>query len=170
MNHSWNNKNFTNANRGLYLETLINQTIDYYIQNGIAYFEKRNLPTNIVKHYSDNKFVCSIKSKTTFDYFGYYNYCYYEIEAKQTDKDFFDLNLIKKHQLEHYHTLAKFNIKSYLIIYFDYYDSFLLIDFKKLHFITEGFKKKKIDYNLLKKNSQSLEISFPGIIDFVKLI
>lgn len=84
-------------NRGMLLENLIERTSIYSEENNF-YIEKRNLPIKIIK--KDNK---CIKGKiiglATIDYFGFKDGKYFEIEAKQTEEDFFKKSNIRKEQI-----------------------------------------------------------------------
>ncbi|CAL59249.1 Pseudogene of RecU (N terminal part) [Mycoplasmopsis agalactiae PG2] len=74
-------------NRGMLLETIINQTIDYYTYNHIAFIEKKGLPikfSNITN--SENKLLLSnafVYKKSTVDYIGCYKGRFLAFESQE---------------------------------------------------------------------------------------
>lgn len=74
-------------NRGMFLETLINYTIEYYKSNKIALFYKR--PVNIIPVLTKGNQIEKgyFKEKSNCDYYGMHKGNYIEFEAKETTKD-----------------------------------------------------------------------------------
>ncbi|MDE5553456.1 MAG: Holliday junction resolvase RecU, partial [Malacoplasma sp.] len=66
------NQKYFYANRGMYLEELINKTIEYYSSNEIAFFEKRFLPIKILNKLDDNFIRGKLLKKSYVDYCGVY--------------------------------------------------------------------------------------------------
>ena len=55
-----------NKNKGMYIEELINRTIDYYWYNdNNIYIEKRFVPIKIIKKINDTTFIGKLLSKST---------------------------------------------------------------------------------------------------------
>ena len=96
------------SNKGMFLEELINRTINYYESKNIAYFEKRNIPFKILKMISEKTFVGLLFSKSTVDYTGVYKNTHCEFEAKQTELEAFSFNNIQQHQYLHLEKLSKY--------------------------------------------------------------
>ncbi len=88
------------SNRGMYSESLINRAINYHNSHNHWHLEKRNVPTKIIKVIQNDLVICKLLAKSTVDYCGYYHTKHIEFEAKQTINDYFDLNLIKSHQID----------------------------------------------------------------------
>ena len=155
-----------NANRGMYIEQLVERTIDFYNCKNICHIEKRHIPLKIIKKINETTAVAKILTKSFVDYFGTINGKYVEFECKQTVNEYFDLNLIKSHQWEYLNTIGNYqNSLSFIIICFEKIDSIILIDTKTLKECHKQNKNKKIPYNLLIKYGIKLEIIYPGIID-----
>ena len=75
-----------NKNKGMYIEELINRTIDYYWYNkDNIYFEKRFVPFKILKIMNNNVFLGKLLSKSTVDYTGVFKHRHLEFEVKQTE-------------------------------------------------------------------------------------
>ena len=76
------------ANRGMDLESAINQTNSYYIQKNIALIYKRPTPINVVKvDYSKGSPKIThayFEKQSTTDYNGVYKGKYIDFEAKNT--------------------------------------------------------------------------------------
>ncbi|MBD5445928.1 MAG: Holliday junction resolvase RecU [Mycoplasma sp.] len=112
------NQKYFYANRGMYLEELINKTIEYYSSNEIAFFEKRFLPIKILNKLDDNFIRGKLLKKSYVDYCGVYKGKYISFEAKQTNNDFFLLSQIKEHQIKHIIKINSFGGISFVIVHF----------------------------------------------------
>lgn len=156
------------SNKGMYLETLINRTINFLNNNHLAYFEKRNIPTKIIKNIRDDLVVCKLLAKSTVDYCGVYQNKHLEFEAKQTMYEYFDLDQLKKHQLSF---LIKMNNYQkcfcFLLIYFEISDQTILIPIDKFVAIAKTNKTKHIPKDLIEKHGYTLSVVFPGILNLV---
>ena len=151
-----------NKNKGMYIEELINRTIDYYWYNkDNIYFEKRFVPFKILKIMNNNVFLGKLLSKSTVDYTGVFKHRHLEFEVKQTEKDFFDFSLIKKHQWMFMNRMNKMGIYCFLIIYFSLNDIILLVPFYAI---------KKIPFLQLQKDSYQMEVIYPGIINLAEIL
>lgn len=167
MNFSSNYKN-----RGMLLETLINNTINYYKQNKIAFFQKNNL--NIKFKKTDNKtennlirsYESFIKSKSTVDYCGIYKGRYITFEAKSTEEKNFPFSNIKSHQHEHLKMIHSFGGLAFYIIFFKLYQKVYIINVNDINYEN----KKSMSFDEVSQNGKEIEIIFPGIIDFLSLI
>lgn len=158
-----------NANKGMYVEQLMNRTIQYYQINNIAHLEKRQIPIKILKHINREIVIAKLIDKAKVDYFLYINKKYVEIECKQTKKDYFDLTLIRKHQEKYLNEIKKIGGIGLLIVYFELFDQTIGIFYEELKKLIQKNKQKKIKYSLLKKYGTLIELIFPGILNLKKL-
>lgn len=158
-----------NANKGMYIEQLMNRTIQYYQINNIAHLEKRQIPIKIIKHINREIILAKLIDKAKVDYFLYINKKYVEIECKQTQKKYFDLSLIKRHQAKYLKEIKEIGGISLLIIHFELVNQTIGIYYEKLIRLVQKIKVKKINYSLLKKHGTKIEIIFPGILNLKKL-
>ncbi len=156
------------SNKGMYLEELINRTINYLSLNHLAFIEKRNVPFCIVKKINDALFVGKLKSKSFVDYTGNYNGYHLEFEAKQTNKDYFDLHNLKDHQWDFLNKFLKVkNSLAFVVVYFDKNNETYLVPIKT---INEQIKNKKcfrFHYHDLKEKSIPLDVIYPGILNLI---
>ena len=158
-----------NSNLGMYIEQLVNRTILYYEKNNIGFLEKRQIPIKIIKHVNFNNILGKLIAKAKVDYFGFINKKYVEIECKQTSFDYFDLNLIKYHQINYLKKVYEMGCLSYLLIYFEKFDEILAIDYQNLIKCKKLQKTNLINYDAIKKNGKIIKIIYPGILDLIKL-
>ncbi len=159
------------SNKGMFLEELINRTINYYESKNIAYFEKRNIPFKILKMINEKTFVGLLFSKSTVDYTGVYKNTHCEFEAKQTELETFNFNNIQQHQYLYLEKLSKYwNTLCFLIIYMVKYEKFYLIKFSEIIQYIKSNKTHKISIDKLKKYGYELEIIYPGILNLIEIL
>ena len=135
-----------NKNKGMYLETIMNNSINYYEQNKVALFRKQSIPIKI-KEVDGKKVFGYLENKADSDYYGIYKGIFIAIEAKQTEFSYFDLHLIKKHQLNFLKNVISYGGKSFLVIYFFKTEKFYFLDFQEIHKWILQNKKKRIPEN-----------------------
>src|SRR5699024_251304 len=82
-----------------------------------------------------------IQSNHFCDYIGILSKHYIEFDAKETEKDYFDLANIKKHQDEKLRIIDNLGGIAFIIVYFHKYDQFFLFQPFKYTFQT-----KKVSY------------------------
>lgn len=149
-------------NQGMYAEEIINRTCDFLIHNDEELsIEKRNIPIKIIQKINQNTVMAKLLSKSTVDYFGFFNTTYFEFEVKQTSNTYFDINLLKEHQIDTLKKDIKRNIQSFVLIFFDKYEKFFILNSEDLF----SSKSKKINFNFFEKNCDEIEIIYPGILD-----
>ncbi|MCT4469832.1 Holliday junction resolvase RecU [Mycoplasma sp. HS2188] len=153
-----------NKNRGMLLEKIINQTISYYEKNGLALIEKKTLPIKFHKMNS-NKEVSGafIFKKSTVDYIGCFNGTFIAFEAKSTNENRLPSSNISTHQIEYLSKINSLGGISFFIVLFSLWDEFYLID--AMYLIKHW--KKSWSYEEIKNAGYSIELTYPGIIDFL---
>ena len=160
-----------NNNKGMYIESLINRTINYLNTHDIAYIEKRNVPFKLCKKISEQMFLGKLYSKSTVDYTGVYKNYHLEFEAKQTIAGSFDLHLIKTHQFNFLKNMyEKHQSLCFLVIHFYDIDETYLLPIEKLINYCSQYKKKTIHYDAIVNMSIKLEITFPGILNLTNCL
>ncbi|MGX9339344.1 Holliday junction resolvase RecU [Mycoplasma sp. 332] len=159
-------------NRGMLLETIINQTREFYFKNSICIIHKKNLDITFKSvQLHDKKLKLDnaiISSKSSVDYYGIYKGRFLAFEAKSTESDVLPFNNIKQHQIEYLDLIKKHNGIAFWIIYFKPKNLFLLIEH---HILQEKFKTKKaLHYEEALCWGKKLSLSFPGILNIVENI
>jgi recombination protein U len=114
------------ANRGMYVEEIINRTISY-LQNQNCIIEKRNIPIKIIKKVNGNKVLGILLDKSTVDYCGFVNNQHIEFEAKQTNQANFNVKLLQPHQYEFLLKAKSIGAVAFVIVHFTMYDEFYLL-------------------------------------------
>lgn len=151
-------------NKGKYIETLIEKTIDYYNFKKIGIFEKRYLPIDIYQ-VNGNNVAGRLVKKSYVDYHGLYQGKYIDFETKQTMNDYFLFSIIKKHQLDHIINVTKHGGIAFLIIHFFKLNKYYFVDAKTIEKMM--LKKGKICLDFFEKNCEKILVVFPGILDFI---
>lgn len=112
------------ANRGMSLESDLNDTNEYYLNNNIAVIYKKPTPITInkVDYKSRRDAVITeahFKIPSTTDYNGIYKGKYIDFEAKETrSTTSFPLSNIHKHQIEHLKRIHNMGGIGFLIVKF----------------------------------------------------
>ena len=160
-------------NRGMLLETILNQSNFYYLKNNICLVHKKNLDikfksvsksNNKENLVSDGKII----SKSTVDYYGLWNGKFLAFEAKSTEDKTFSLNNIKSHQIEYLDLVTKFDGIAFYIFYFKIQNEFILIMHKD--FIKKIKNKKSLQYEEALEIGHKLVRIYPGILDYISVL
>lgn len=157
-------------NRGMLLEKIINKTISFYIKNDIALFHKKVIPIRFKSIKNNNKrlFVenAIIMNKSTTDYYGIYKGIFVSFEVKSTDLKYLPIHNIKEHQHNYLRKIEKLGGVSFYIIGFKEEDKYFLV----LPKIIEEIHNSQIKINFLEKKGYSIELEYPGILDFLPIL
>jgi recombination protein U len=133
-------KKINYANRGIFLEKIINLSLQYWLQENKIIAFKQPTPIGIFKK---NFF---FKNKTNVDYHGMYKSRYFCFEAKMTRLLYFPLNNFSKHQLNYLKLIFKNQGISFVIIFFVKKKSYFAVNFEKIY-QTINQNKKKLNYD-----------------------
>lgn len=154
------------------METIINQTKEYYLKNNICLIHKKNLDVTFRSvDLNDKKLKLNearIKTKSSVDYYGVYQGKFLAFEAKSTEEDFLPINNIKNHQIEYLNIVEKYKGISFWIIFFKNPGNFIFIKHKDFVQILKN--KKAIHYKDALTIGKKLILSFPGILNIVENI
>ena len=168
-----NTKNINYANRGMFLEELINETNKYYLDRDIAIIYKKPTPIGIAKS-NFNEFGRTIekayfKEQSTLDYNGVYKGKYIEFDAKQTNnKTSFPLSNVHPHQINHIKRIIDHDGIVFLIIKMN---SFYYLLFGKdfIDFINNN-ERKSIPYEYIDTKGYKIKESYNPSLDYLKII
>lgn len=150
------------ANRGMFLETIINYTIEIINNKKQALIFKQNPPIL----YQNNKIFKEKKSNV--DYRGVYHGKYLCFETKSTKSLTLPWNNFKKHQLEYLENAFYLNAISFVIIYFSEHDAFFLVFWEKLKFLK--VQKKHWHIKKIEQNWYKSEIIYQFYLNFLKFL
>ncbi|WP_434341946.1 Holliday junction resolvase RecU [Mycoplasma putrefaciens] len=154
-------------NKGQYLETILNITNQKYINEQICVVTK--IPTNINLINISNKTITNATFKDNFncDYIGVYKSIYFEFDAKETSKDNFNFNAIRKNQQLKLDLVENQKGLAFIILYFSSYDDFYLLTYKQIKDYIQNYKKT-IPRDWILKNGIELFLTSSLKLDYVK--
>ena len=169
------NKIIDYANRGMNLESDLNLTNTYYLENNIAVIYKKPTPIKIVKVSFDNKKNSTIKEAyfkrpSTTDYNGLYKGKYIDFEAKEVRGKSFPLSNINVHQIEHIKKVLAHGGICFLIVRFTLLNRTYLFKGEDLiEFINDG-KRKSIPLALFDEKGYLIKEAFMPRLNYIDII
>ena len=163
------------GSRGMFLETLLNQTNDYYRLRKIAVIHKKPTPIQVVKVDYPKRSAAVIKEAyyrhaSTTDYNGVYRGCYIDFEAKETkNKTSFPFINIHEHQLQHMEECIFQGGIVFVIFYFSSLNEYYLLESQYLiSFIKDNKKSIPLDY--IKKYGEPIPLTVQSILDYIPVV
>lgn len=163
------------VNRGMNLESDINNTNDYYLSNNIAVIHKKPTPIKLVEvdYPSRNEAVIKkayFETPSTTDYNGIYKGKYIDFEAKETKADNFPLRNIHNHQIEHLNSITKMGGIGFIIVKFTRLNEIYLLEANKLLNFINTEKRKSIPLQYFKEEGYLLKLNYCPRLDYLKVI
>lgn len=161
------------SNRGMTLESLINESNEYYINEDIALIYKKPTPIGISKAvYTEHGRIIKngyFKSPSTLDYNGIFKGKYIEFEAKETQsKTSFPLANFHEHQLKYIKRVLHHGGICFIIIQINQ-QIFLLKGEDLMHFLNEQ-KRKSIPYSFLMEFGYNIKEKYNPSLDYLKIV
>lgn len=151
------------SQRGMSLESDINDSNKYYRECDIALIYKKPTPVQVVRvdYPARNKakiVEAYYKTPSTTDYNGIYKGCYIDFEAKETkNKTCFPKFMIHEHQLVHLEKVKLHGGIGFFIIRFTHYGQTFLIDAPLLIEKHRQTTKSAIPYSWFLENGQLIK-------------
>lgn len=167
-------KNKSYANRGMFLEHIINDTNTYYLSKDKAVIYKKPTPIKVLNvKYRTAKTTLIDKAvfseTSTLDYNGIYKGKYIEFDAKEChNKTSFPIENIKPHQIKHIRNVLKQKGIVFLIIFMN--NEFYLLPGDKLINFIDNNDRKSIKYETLKELSISIKESFTPRLKYLDAV
>lgn len=168
-------KTFPNlANRGISLESDINNSNEYYKEKGLALITKRPTPINIVKvDYSHGARITDayFEKQSTTDYNGVYRSRYLDFEAKSTKKSTsFPLHNITPHQISHLHDVMTHGGIAFFIISFENRNEVYLLDAGYIINFLKDKTRKSIPYEDIKQQGVLIVQGFYPRLNYLEAV
>lgn len=172
-------KNINAANRGMDLETMINESNTYYLNHDKAVIYKKPTPVQIVKvdYPARSKAVITeayYKTPSTTDYNGIYKGYYIDFEAKENhNKTLFPLSNIHPHQISHLEAITKHKGIGFIIIAWNKFNEYYLVPFKVIKEYWDNSLKdgrKSIPYAELKEKAFLIKEGYLPRLDYLKAV
>ena len=169
-------KSLSHKNRGMTLESELNDSNEYYREADIAIIYKKPTPIKVVKVDYPSRDKAMIKEAfftvpSTTDYNGIYKGKYIDFEAKETkSKTSFALDNIHPHQIKHLKRIEEHKGIAFLIIRFTTLnETYLLMANDFLKYI-ESTDRKSIPLNYFKEKAYLIKDGLRPRIDYLKVI
>lgn len=167
-------KNIGYANRGMFLEHIINDANTYYLSKDIAVIYKKPTPIKVLNvAYRSSKTTLIDKAvfseTSTLDYNGVYKGKYIEFDAKECkNSTSFPLSNIKPHQIEHIKNIMRHNGIVFLIIFMN--NKFYLLKGDSLISFINNNDRKSIPYDYIEEKGYIIKEGYMPRIDYIKAI
>lgn len=163
----------THGNRGMALETLINESNEYYLEINRALIYKKPTPIGISEAiYTNRGRVIKngfFKAPSTLDYNGIYRGKYIEFEAKETqNKTSFPLQNFHEHQLKYIPKVLEHGGICFVIMKI-IQEIYLLKGEDLVEFLNTE-KRKSIPYSYIKEHGYKLIEKYNPAIDYLTAV
>lgn len=173
-------KNKNMANLGMTLESDIDITNKYYLNNNIAVIHKKPTPVQVVNvsYPARNKAKITeayYKTPSTTDYNGIYLSRYIDFDVKETNSlTSIPLKNIHEHQIEHLKMVDEHKGIAFLIVHFKKHDEYFLLPFKVLYEYWKNQNKKdgrkSIPYQSFKDKAYLIPFGYIPRLDYLKVV
>jgi len=172
-------KNISYSNRGMTLESDLNETNVYYLEQGIAVIHKKPTPVQIVQVDYQSRSTAVIreayfKQPSTTDYNGVYCGRYIDFEAKETQKTTsFPLQNFHAHQIEHMKRIIDQNGICFVILRFAKSEEIFLLECQYLfafwdRMVSGG--RKSIKKEEIEEVGHKILLGIQPRIDYISII
>ncbi len=157
--------------RGMSLESDINDTNKYYLDNDIAVIYKKPTPTKVIKLDGNRIKDGFYEIPSTTDYNGIYKGKYIDFEAKETkSKTSFSLNNIHDHQIKHLERIINHGGISFIIIRFtSLNETYLLMTKDFIDYIYNN-ERKSIPYDYIKEKGYLIKEKLSPRLDYLEIL
>ncbi len=175
INHD-NKKEISYSNRGMTLESEINESNEYYRTIEKAYIYKKPTPIKITKVDYPSRDKAIIKeafftTPSTTDYNGLYKGKYIDFEAKETkSKTAFALTNIHSHQIKHLENINNNGGIAFLIVRFTTINKTYLLMANDFLYFLKKTNRKSIPLDYFEEKGYLIKDSYRPIIDYLKII
>lgn len=166
----------TYRNRGMSLESDLNESNEYYREIDKAYIYKKPTPIKIVKVDYPSRDKAVIKEAyytipSTTDYNGIYKGKYIDFEAKETNNEsYFPLENIHKHQMNHLRNIIENGGIGFLIIRFTSYNKTFLLYAKDFFNYIDNTTRKSVPYEYFLEKGHEIKEKYAPRLDYLEII
>lgn len=167
--------NINYGNRGMDLESEINDSNNYYKEIDKAIIYKKPTPIKIaeVEYKNKSKIIkkAFFENPSTTDYNGIYNGRYIDFEAKETNnKTSFPLSNIHIHQIDHIKKILKHNGICFLIVRFKKTNETYLLLGKDLEKFLKENERSSIPKTYFDKVAFKIKDKYIPKVDYLEII
>jgi recombination protein U len=178
-NYKPKEKNWAYGKRGMTFEEDINETNQYYLDQGIAVIHKKPTPIQIVNVDYPKRSAAVIKEAyfkqaSTTDYNGVYKGRYIDFEAKETkQQSSFPLRNFHEHQIVHMREVMNQKGICFVLLRFSMTEEVFYLETKQLLIFWDRMNnggRKSITKEEIINSSLSIPLGFQPRIDYIKII
>ncbi|HVI21439.1 MAG TPA: Holliday junction resolvase RecU [Bacillus sp. (in: firmicutes)] len=178
-NYKPKEKNWAYGKRGMTFEEDINETNQYYLDQGIAVIHKKPTPIQIVNVDYPKRSAAVIKEAyfkqaSTTDYNGVYKGRYIDFEAKETkQQSSFPLRNFHEHQIVHMREVMNQKGICFVLLRFSLTEEVFYLETKKLLIFWDRMNnggRKSITKEEIINNGLCIPLGFQPRIDYIKII
>ena len=172
-------KNWIYGRRGMTFEEDINESNQYYLDQGIAVIHKKPTPIQIVNVDYPKRSAAVIKEAyfkqaSTTDYNGVYKGKYIDFEAKETKlQTSFPLKNFHEHQIVHMREVMNQKGICFVLLRFSLTEEVFYLETKQLLFFWDRMKnggRKSITKEEIINKGLCIPLGFHPRIDYIKII
>lgn len=169
-------KSLSYKNRGMTLESELNDSNEYYREIDKAIIYKKPTPIKITKVDYPSRDKTTIKEAfftvpSTTDYNGIYKGYYIDYEAKETkSKTSFSLDNIHAHQIKHLESIYRHNGISFLIVRFTSLNKTYLLETKDFLDYINNSNRKSIPINYFEEKGYEIKDGYRPRLDYLKIV
>ena len=178
-NYKPKEKNWAYGKRGMTFEEDINETNQYYLDQGIAVIHKKPTPIQIVNVDYPKRSAAVIKEAyfkqaSTTDYNGVYKGRYIDFEAKETkQQSSFPLRNFHEHQIVHMREVMNQKGICFVLLRFSLTEEVFYLETKQLLIFWDRMNnggRKSITKEEIINNGLCIPLGFQPRIDYIKII
>lgn len=158
------------ANRGMTLESEINDSNRYYLENDIAVVYKKPTPIKVVKQVNERIINAYFEKPSTTDYNGLYKGKYIDFEAKETKGVSFPLKNIHPHQIRHLENIERHGGICFLIVRFVNVNETYLLFEKDFDYFVKNNTRKSIPIDYFKEKGYLIKDKLRPMVDYIEII
>lgn len=158
------------ANRGMILESEINDSNRYYLENDIAVVYKKPTPIKVVKQVNEKIINAYFEKPSTTDYNGLYKGKYIDFEAKETKGVSFPLKNIHPHQIRHLENIERHGGICFLIVRFVNVNETYLLFEKDFDYFIKNNTRKSIPIDYFKEKGYLIKDKLRPMVDYIEII
>ena len=167
-------KNINYKNRGMFLEHIINDSNQFYLNVDKAVIYQKPTPIKVLNISYRSKQTTLIdkavfSETSTLDYNGLYKGKYVEFDAKECkNRTSFPLSNIKPHQLTHIKNILNHGGIAFLIIFMN--NKFYLFDGQDLLDFVNTNDRKSIPYETIEKYGHIIKEGYMPRLDYISVL
>ncbi len=167
-------KPIQSGNRGMGLESDLNDSNQYYLEKNLCLITKRPTPINVVKvDYTKGAIITNayFEKQSTTDYNGVYKGRYIDFEAKSThSKTSLPLSNIPSQQVKHLKNVITHGGIAFFIIEFVRLQEGYLLDAKYVIEFTDKNERQSLPYEFIKSNGNQIKRGYHPRLDYLPII